>query len=120
MELRECKFYHAGEAMSFTVYSDSPCRARYRDSIRLLPVSAAQVQVYEIEPGAENRWVLVRQTEGKSHRLQLFLRSGERFLEQEAAGAPPAVREEILKRYPGLAAEFRRRPALQVSSARVA
>ena len=109
MELRECKFYYTGEAMSFTVYSDHPCRARYRDGIRMLPFSQTQVYVYEIEPGAESQWVLVRQREEKSHRLQLFLRSGERFLQEEAAGLPPA-----------LTAEFRTRSALQVSSARVA
>jgi hypothetical protein len=120
MELRECKFYYTGEAMSFTVYSDHPCRARYRDSIRMLPISPTQVQVYELEPGAESRWVVVRQTEGKSKRLQLFLRSGERFLQQEAAGLPPAVKEEILKRFPGLTGEFQTRPALRVSSARKA
>jgi hypothetical protein len=118
VELRECKFYYTGEAMSFTVYSDYPCRARYRESIRLLPVSPTQVQVYELEPGAESRWVVVRQREGKSHRLQLFLRNGEQFLEQEAAGLPPTLKEEILQRHPGLTAEFRTRPALRASSAR--
>ena len=120
MELRECKFYYTVEAMRFTVYSDHPCRARYRDSIRMLPFSQTQVYVYEIEPGAESQWVLVRQSEGKSHRLQLFLRSGEQFLEQEAAGLPPTLKEQILKRYPSLTAEFQTRPALRVSSARVA
>jgi hypothetical protein len=118
MELRECKFYYTGEAMNFRVYSDHPCRARYGESIRLLPVSPTLVQVYELEPGAESRWVVVRQREGKSNRLQLFLRSGEQFLEQEAAGHPPTVNEEILKRYPGLTAEFRPRLALRTSSAR--
>lgn len=33
MELRDCKFFYGGQEMSFSVFSNDPCRARYLDSI---------------------------------------------------------------------------------------
>jgi hypothetical protein len=107
MELNQCKFYFAGDILNFVVFSDSPCRARYLERIRLLPISANEVYVYEIEPGAESQWVLVRQSEGTKKRLQLFLRRGERFLEPDPPELPAELREQILRRYPALTAEFR-------------
>jgi hypothetical protein len=107
MELSQCKFYYAGDILNLVVFSDSPCRACYVDRIRLLPISAHEVYVYEIEPGTESQWVLVRQTEGTKKRLQLFLRRGESFLEPEPRELPAELNEQILRRCPALTAEFR-------------
>ena len=58
MELSQCKFYYAGDLLNFVVFSDAPCLARYRDSVRLLPISPSEVYVYEINPArrASGSW----------------------------------------------------------------
>lgn len=33
MDLSNCNFFHVGEELSFSIFSDSPCRARYINSI---------------------------------------------------------------------------------------
>jgi hypothetical protein len=106
VELSQCKFYYAGELLNFVVFSDYPCRARYRDRIRLLPISASEVYVYELEPGQASQWVLVQQSEGAKKRLQIFLRQGDRFLELKPEELSAEVRAQILRRYPTLAAQF--------------
>jgi hypothetical protein len=117
MELSQCKFYYEGEVLNFAVFSDSPCRARYVERVRLLPISRREVYVYEIEPGAESQWVVVRQTEGTKKRLKLFLRRGESFLEPEPQELPAELREQIRQRYPTLTAEFR--PLLAARAAKL-
>jgi hypothetical protein len=87
MELRDFKFYYGGQEMNFAVFSDDPCRARYLESIPL-PIAQTRVDVYEIEPGAKTQWILVRQNDGDKDNLKLFVRKGEKFLENEAQTLP--------------------------------
>jgi hypothetical protein len=106
MELRDCKFYYGGQDMNFAVYSDDLCCARYLGSIPL-PIAQTRVDVYEIEPGANTQWVVVKQRDGDKDNLKLFVRKGERFLENESQQLSKALKEQILQRFPKLTAEFK-------------
>jgi len=105
MELRECKFYYGGQEMNFAVFSDGPCRARYLESIPL-PIAQTRVDVYEIEPGAKTQWILVRQKDGDKDNIKLFVKRGEKFLENAAQPLPKELRTKILQRFPKLTTEF--------------
>ena len=105
MELKDCKFYYGGQDMNFAVYSDDPCRARYRTSIPL-PIAQTRVDVYEIEPGANTQWVVIKQRDGDKDNLKLFVKKGDRFMENESQHLPKALKEKILQRFPKLTAEF--------------
>jgi len=105
MELKDCKFYYGGQDMNFAVYSDDPCRAMYRTSIPL-PIAQARVDVYEIEPGANTQWVVVTQRDGDKDNLKLFVKKGDKFMENESQHVPKGLKEKILQRFPKLTAEF--------------
>ena len=105
MDLRNCKFYYGGEEMNFSVFSDSPCRARYIESIPT-PLTEAQVDVYDIEPGNNSQWVVIQQKEGEERRLKLFIRLGNEFLENPALLIPPDLKQNIVLRFPVLSAGF--------------
>jgi hypothetical protein len=105
MELRECKFYYGGQEMNFAVFSDDPCRTRYLESIPL-PIAQTRVDVYEIEPGAKTQWIVVRQKDGERDNLKLFIRVGDRFLENEAQTLSKDLRKKIIQRFPKLITEF--------------
>jgi hypothetical protein len=105
MELRDFKFYYGGQEMNFAVFSDDPCRTRYLESIPL-PIAQTRVDVYEIEPGAKTQWILVKQKDGDKDNLKLFIRKGEKFLENESQTLPKELKKKILKRFPKLTTEF--------------
>ncbi|MEW5977718.1 MAG: hypothetical protein AB1898_18145 [Acidobacteriota bacterium] len=105
MELRDCKFYYGGQDMNFAIYSDDPCRARYLESIPL-PIAQTRVDVYEIEPGSNAQWILVRQKDGDKDNVKLFIRRGERFLENETERVPKELRKKIVQRFPKLSSEL--------------
>jgi hypothetical protein len=105
MELRDFKFYYGGQEMNFAVFSDDPCRARYLESIPL-PIAQTRVDVYEIEPGAKTQWILVKQKDGDKDNLKLFIRKGEKFLENESQTLPKELKKKILQRFPKLTTEF--------------
>jgi hypothetical protein len=115
MELNECKFYLAGEDMNFAVYSDDLCRAKYLESIRLLPIGNLKVHVYEVEPGAHSEWVAVTQREGRRSCLKIFVRKGERFLENQTRELPQDLKKKIVERFPKLISESRPGSAGQTS-----
>jgi hypothetical protein len=97
MDLRESKFYYAGDDMNFAVFSDHPCRVRYVESIPL-PIGQAPVEVYAIEPGANSQWVVVQQRNDGQSRLKFFLREAEIFRENQFHELPEHVKEPILQR----------------------
>ena len=105
MELRDCKFYYGGQDMNFAVYSDDTCRARYLGSIPL-PIAQTRVDMYGIEPGAKTQWVIVKQRDGDKDNLKLFVKKGEKFLENESHHLSKALKEKIFRRFPKLTAEF--------------
>ena len=107
MELSEYKFYLAGDEMNFAVYSDDLCRTKYLESIRLLPIGNMKVHVYEVEPGTRSEWVIVTQREGRRNSLKLFVRKGERFLENQMRDLPLDLKKKIMERFPKLISEFR-------------
>ena len=78
MDLRESKFYYAGEALNFVVFSDYPYRVKYVENIRL-PIGAAQVEVYTIEPGIDSQWIVVQQRNDGKSSLRFFVRKGKPF-----------------------------------------
>lgn len=80
MELSDCKFYHGGDEMNFSILSDFPCRTRYIESIPT-PMTEAQVEVYSIEPGSRTQWVAVQLKDGETKDLKVFTRHKESFLE---------------------------------------
>jgi hypothetical protein len=99
MDIRESKFYYAGQDMNFAVFSDYPCKARFVETITL-PISYAPVEVYTIEPGANSQWIVVQQrTDGRSS-LRFFVRDGETFRENQSYDVPKQLKEEMLQRIP--------------------
>jgi len=99
MDLTESKFYYAGEALNFVVFSDYPYRVKYVESIRL-PIGAAPVEVYTIEPGVDSQWIVVQQrNDGKSH-LRFFVRERETFRESQSDDLPKHLAKDILRRVP--------------------
>ncbi len=105
MDLRTCRFYHGGEEINFSVFSDYPCRTRYIDSIAT-PLTETKVEVYEIEPGNNTQWVVVQKKDGEERRLKLFVRRGNEFVENQAQLIPPALKENIVLRFPVLLPGF--------------
>ena len=102
MELSDCRFYCGGDGMRFLIYSDALCRIRYLESIRV-PFGEGLVDVYEIEPGLECHWVVVRQgkKEAESYEYRWFLRQDSRFLERQCTEMPPVVQAQIPDLFPG-------------------
>ena len=106
MELRGCSFYHAAQEMNFAIFSDDPCLIRYMRSIPL-PIGPTQVDVYEIEPGAKTQWIVVKHVDGNQSALQIFIRDGETFLENQFQNLPDEVKRKIAHRFPKLGSAFR-------------
>ncbi len=104
MELKDCKFYYGGQDMNFAVFSDDSCRARYLDSIPL-PIVQARVDVYEIEPGSRSQWIVIKQKDGDKDSFKLFIRKGEKFLENETQSLPKELKRKIMERFPKLTIE---------------
>ena len=110
MELRNCKFYYGGQEMNFAVFSDDPCCARYLESIPL-PIAQTRVDVYEIEPGNKTQWIVVQQKDGDKDNFKLFVRKGEKFVENETHSLPNELKIKIVQRFPKLTSEFQPRLA---------
>ena len=106
MELRDFKFYYGGQDMNFAVYSDIPCRAIYLESIPL-PFAQTRVDIYEVEPSEQTQWVVIKQRDGDKESLKFFIRKGDKFIESELHHLTKAVRENIVRRFPKLSAEFK-------------
>jgi len=94
MKLKDCKLYYGGQQMSFDFISDDPCRARYASSIPL-PLAEGRVDVYEIEPGAKSRWIVVKQRDGDKEVTKLFVRRGKIFLEDKLREISKTLRKTI-------------------------
>jgi hypothetical protein len=105
MDLRECKFYCSGREMNFAVFSDDACRACYLQSIPL-PIIQGQVDVYEIEPGSNTHWILIRQRDGEKNKVKLFVKQGNRFVEDRLRHLSKAMRRKIFHRFPKLKLEL--------------
>ncbi len=105
MELRDCKFFYGGQEMSFSVFSNEPCRVRYFDSITV-PFVQTRVDVYQIEPRPKTRWVLIKQKDGGKDSFRLFVRQGERFVESQEQVLSKELWGEIIGRFPVLTGEF--------------
>jgi hypothetical protein len=99
MDLKESKFYYAGPDMNFAVFSDYPCRVKYVESIPL-PIDLAPVEIYTIEPAANNQWIVVEQKNDGNSSLQFFLREGEVFRENQPHDLPGHMKEQIRQRVP--------------------
>jgi hypothetical protein len=99
MDLRESKFYYAGQDMNFAVFSDTPCRVRYVESIPL-PIVQTPVEVYTIEPAANSEWIVVDQRNDGKSSLKFFLRQGDEFREHRSHDLPQPVKQQILRRVP--------------------
>jgi hypothetical protein len=99
MDLRESKFYYAGDDLNFAVFSDHPCHVRYLESIPL-PMSQSPVSVYSIEPAVNSRWVVVQEKHEEASRQRLFVRSGATFLEDHSRRLPESVRKQLQQRIP--------------------
>src|SRR5262245_57465845 len=99
MNLKESKFYYAGEALNFVVFSDYPYRVKYVESIRL-PIGAAPVEVYIIEPGVGSQWIVVQQRNDGKSCLRFFVRKGETFCESQSNDLPKHLAQHIRQRVP--------------------
>jgi len=98
MDLKETKFYYAGEEMNFAVFSDYPCRVRHVESIPL-SITHTPVEVYVIEPAASGEWIMVDQRNDGKSSLKFFLREGEEFCEHPSHDLPLPVKQQILQRF---------------------
>ena len=105
MELKQCRFYHAGQEMNFAIFADDPCLIRYLQSIPL-PIGPTPVDVYEIEPGAKTQWIVVKHVDGNQSALQIFTRDGETFLENQSQNLSDEVKRKIAQRFPKLGSAF--------------
>ena|SRR5882724_9715406 len=99
MDLKESKFYYAGQDMNFAVFSDYPCRVRHVESIPL-PLIQTPVEVYAIEPATSGRWIVVDQRNDGKSSLKFFLREGEEFREHQSHDLPRPMKRQILQRVP--------------------
>jgi hypothetical protein len=104
MELQQYKFCHAGSDMNFAVFSDDSCHISFVKSVPI-PMGHTQVELYEIEPGARTRWIVVKQVDGPKNTLKVFLRQKERFLENSMDRLSRQIKKQIMQRFPVLAAE---------------
>jgi len=104
MELQQYKFCHAGSRMNFAVFSDDPCHISYVKSVPI-PIGYTKVELYEIEPGARTRWIVVKQVDGYKNTLKVFLRQNERFLENSMDQLSRETKKQIMQRFPTLAAQ---------------
>jgi hypothetical protein len=105
MNLSDCKFYHGGEDMNFSVFSDYPCRTRYIESIST-PLTQTPVDVYEIEPGSSTQWIVIQQKDGDERRLKFFMCKEDGFLEDQVQQIPPELKRSIFLRFPILSTGF--------------
>jgi hypothetical protein len=101
MDLREIKFYSAGEDLNFTVFSDHLCRVKHVESIPV-PIGGTLVDVYTIDPGPGSRWVVVQQKESGNSCLKFFVRKGDLFRENLPHRLSKGLREDILHCIPAL------------------
>ena len=99
MDLRKARFYHFGELINFTVFSDQPCKVHYIESIRP-SIRQTPVEVYVIEPSAWCRWVVVQERDWGKSRLHFFIRCGKAFPENRARQLPTRLKKIILQHLP--------------------
>jgi len=92
MDLKQSRFYYAGEALNFAVFSDHACRVKYVESIRL-PIGRAEVEVYTIEPGADSQWIAVQQRNDGQSSFRFFVREKGTFRERH--DLPEHLTEQI-------------------------
>lgn len=107
MELQQYRFCYAGSDMNFAVFADDPCRIRYVKSIPI-PIGYTQVELYEVEPGAKTRWIVVKQVNAHKATLKVFLRQDEKFLENSMVDLSRETKNQIMQRFPKLAVEPKR------------
>jgi hypothetical protein len=99
MDLRESKFYYAGDDLNFAVFSDHPCQVRYLESIPV-PMSQSPVSVCSIEPAVNSHWVVVQEKHEEESRQRFFVRRGATFLENDRRSLPESVRKQLQQRIP--------------------
>ena len=87
MELREHKFYYGGEDLNFEIFSDTPCRARYCERISIPPLRIG-VDVYEIVPGADTSWVVIKEISGEKRPGGFSVEKENTSLRTNPAGFP--------------------------------
>jgi hypothetical protein len=108
MELQQYRFCYAGSDMNFAVFADAPCRTRYLRSIPI-PIGYTEVELYEIEPGARTRWIVVKQLNDHKTTLKVFLRQGNEFLENSMVDLSRETKKQIMQRFPKLVVEPKHR-----------
>ncbi len=104
MELQQYKFCYAGSHMNFAVFADDPCCTRYVKSIPI-PLGHTEIALYEIEPGARTRWIVVKQLNDHKTTIKVFLRQGGKFLENPMVKLPRQTKKQIMQRFPKLVSE---------------
>ena len=110
MELQQYRFCYAGSDMNFAIFADDPCRARYVKSIPI-SIGYSEVELYEIEPGAKTRWIVIKQLNDHKTTLKVFLRQGDKFLENSMVDLSLETKKQIRHRFPRLVAEPKHRMA---------
>ena len=99
MDIRKTRFYHRGEPMNFTVFSDRLCRVRYLESIRT-SIRQSPVEVYVVEPSACCQWVVVQERDWGKSQLHFFVRNGKAFPENRLCQLSSRLKKTILRHIP--------------------
>ena len=100
MDIRKTRFYHSGEIMNFTVFSDRLCRVHYLESIIRASMRQTPVEVYAIEPSANSQWVVVQERDWAKSHLHFFIRDGKAFPENRPRRFPRQLKKTILQQLP--------------------
>ena len=104
MTLADCRFYCCGNELTFSMFSNVVCRAKYLDSIEMTLVAEGRVDVYTIEPAPASRWIVIRRTEREEGIVcRWFVREGEEFLERNPDDVPHQIKAEVFHLFPHLA-----------------
>jgi hypothetical protein len=73
--------------------------------VRTISIGHTKVELYEIEPGARTRWIVVRQVDGYKNTVKVFQRQNKRFLENSMDQLSRETKKQIMQRFPTLAME---------------
>jgi hypothetical protein len=111
MNLSDCRFYHHGYALSFSVFSDVPALCRFINHLEFfeeLRGFSGGIDVYEVQPKADAHWVVIvekryqERGDQQEKKYRVFVRHGHEYRESHNANVEAFVKEHIKSTIRGL------------------